>query len=67
MSGPVLQATEELDCCGCGLSIHIGDDIVLGQWGWLHPVCGELEEAERSLDIKAEREVDRLREERPCP
>ena len=36
---PVLRATIELECDRCGLNIHIGDNVVLGDLGWVHPVC----------------------------
>lgn len=39
MTAPVL-ATVDLECDACGLSIHVGDEIVLGDLGWVHPVCG---------------------------
>ena len=40
MTPSVQTATAELECDRCGLNIHVGDDVVLGYFGWVHPVCG---------------------------
>jgi hypothetical protein len=39
----ILLASAELECIDCGLTIHVGDAVVLGIFGWVHPTCGELE------------------------
>jgi hypothetical protein len=45
MTPPILRAVLDLECPDCALSIHAGDDVVLGERGWVHPCCGELEGA----------------------
>lgn len=62
---PILTATVEQECPECGLSIHVGDDVMLGQFGWVHPTCGEAEDL-RLRSIVEERAVDYAREDR-CP
>jgi hypothetical protein len=52
----LMRATVDLDCPGCGLNIHPGDPIQLGERGWLHVVCALAE------DIDAERRHDMGRE-----
>lgn len=52
----LMTAQVELDCPGCGLGIHVGDPIQLGERGWLHPVCAMAE------DVDAERRHDMRRE-----
>lgn len=37
----MLTATVELECYRCGLTIRVGDDIALGEFGWVHPLCFE--------------------------
>lgn len=41
MSSPLLTAQLDLECDQCGLTIHTGDPVVLGDNGWVHPVCGK--------------------------
>lgn len=55
-----LLAQVELDCANplCGMSIHVGDPIILGDWGYCHPVC----DAEHALDVAAEMRGDADRE-----
>lgn len=49
MSEPsLMRAVCELECMDCGLTIRTGDDVVLGRFGWVHPCCGELEQAGQS-------------------
>ena len=62
MTPPILTAVEELECCNpfCGLSIHVGDNVVLSEFGWVHPVC----DPEYLLSADAERLVDEQREAR---
>lgn len=62
---PTFTATVEQECPECGLSIHVGDDVVLGQFAWLHVLCGETEDS-RLQSIVEERAVDYAREDR-CP
>lgn len=58
----ILTATEEIDCASCGLNIHIGDEVVLNDDGWVHPIC-DPETAEIAyLDREAERQHDERRE-----
>jgi len=46
MTDPSLvQAVCDSECSDCGLTIHTGDDVVLGAFGWVHPTCGLLETA----------------------
>jgi hypothetical protein len=56
----LMHATLDLDCAAptCGLSIHVGDAIVLGAHGWVHPPCG----AEYLSDLAAEARHERDRE-----
>lgn len=39
MSEQFLTAQVDLDCPQCGLTIHEGDSVTLGRYGWVHPVC----------------------------
>lgn len=52
----LMTAQVELECPGCGLGIHVGDAIQLGERGWLHPVCAVAE------DVAAEQAHDQRRE-----
>lgn len=58
----VLTALVDGECDDCGLNYHVGDDIVLGERGYVHPTCGELEQyaadlqAEWLHDLRRERE-----------
>ena len=55
-----MHAQVDLECCNplCGLPIHIGDPIILGDFGYCHPLC----DAEHALDVAAERAHDMRRE-----
>jgi hypothetical protein len=59
---PDMTASVELDCANpmCGMSIHVGDPITLGEFGWTHPVCA----LEYQVDVAAERQHDGRREAR---
>lgn len=37
----ILNATVELECYRCGLTLAVGDEIALGTFGWVHPLCVE--------------------------
>lgn len=43
----IVRSVCELECMDCGLSIRTGDDVVLGNFGWVHPTCGLLEQEAR--------------------
>ena len=38
MTAPT-KSRMDLDCADCGLTIHTGDDVLLGRFGWVHPLC----------------------------
>lgn len=52
----LMTAQVELDCPGCGLGIHVGDPIQLGEFAWMHVLCAMAE------DVDAERRHDMRRE-----
>lgn len=58
----LMTATVDLECAAvaCGLTIHAGDPVSLGENGWTHPVCSlEYQDslaAERAHDQRRERE-----------
>lgn len=55
-----ITASTELECCNpyCGLSIHVGDEVSLSEFGWVHPVC----DPDYLLAIDDERLGDQQRE-----
>lgn len=55
-----MLAQIDLECANplCGMSIHPGDPIILGDFGWCHPVC----DAEHAMDVAAEMRHDGERE-----
>jgi len=53
-----MLAQVDLECDVCGLNIHAGDPITLGQNGWVHPLC----DADYALSVIAERQRDADRE-----
>lgn len=56
----LITALVDLECDDCGLNIHAGEPTVLGARGWVHPVCGELEQY--AADVQAEFMHDMPRE-----
>lgn len=40
MNPSKVTAVIELECHVCSLNIHPGDEVVLDDFGWVHPVCG---------------------------
>lgn len=41
MSSPTIITTVELDCHGCSLTIPVGTEVVLTDFGWVHPLCAQ--------------------------
>lgn len=41
MSSPTIITTVELDCHRCSLTIPVGTEVVLTDFGWVHPLCAQ--------------------------
>lgn len=39
MTSPTFTALADIECHSCSLMIRTGDDVVLGDYSWVHPLC----------------------------
>ena len=39
MTVPTIVTTVELECHRCNLTIPVGEQVTLTDFGWVHPVC----------------------------
>lgn len=41
ITGPRMTAVAKIDCYVCGLTICVGNNIMLGEYGYVHEICAQ--------------------------
>lgn len=58
MSSPIFTALADIECNTCSLMIRKGDDVMLGEFSWVHPLCGAIDTPSAAIN-EAPREGQR--------